>query len=468
MAVSQKATDDYLGRKTASHTWVKKLSDQELDSRLADAQAISGRSLWRHQKECLLVATERPTFAFFIDMGLGKTLLSIEAMEAHGVKRALVLVPFRTLVTSWNRELARWSPKLEVDVMTFSGFRNRVCNKIDGKLKLDQRLLAEEGSKYQATIIDESSLIGNKMSLIFRAAVAVSKKHRVRLALSGTPFGKDPILLWSQMHFVDRGESLGFFGMFKTTFFKEFSHWRMRFTRIEFRKDRLGDLKRLLGNSSISYKSVDCVNLPPRLRFRSRFPLPEQARDMLKLMRQELDEAAEVKTELKACFIRMLQASSGFIYSDPEEGDVRRVIDLGLQARVEATLDLVRQTDEPVIMFRTFLAVESALLAGAGKLGIRMVTDPNKWDSAQVLLLANSSGAYGGNYQRARYCIFCESPTSPIAREQAERRVWRSGQTRSVVYYDMVAEGGMDTRILQSLQSGRDLMDDILQEHRHG
>ena len=459
MIISSEARKAYLENPADNHDWIFDLSDKELDRELDLAGATSGRELWRHQRECLLLGMDFPRFAYWLDMGLGKTLLSIEICEAHKIKRALVLVPFRNLLDSWKREIKQWNPNLKIDVMTFSAFRNKVCFKEKNKMILDTDILKEEALKYGATIVDESSLIGNSSSLIFKAVSKVSQKHKVRIALSGTPFGRDPILLWSQMYFVDRGKSLGKIGMFKAVFFKQnFFH---RWQRLTFQKELLPELRKNLGHRSISYRISDCVQLPSKRTIQTYFELPAKAAEVLNEMRKAMASEDAEYSELKACFVRMLQASSGFLYDENEDGE-QRVIDLGQSARIEATLDLLRQTTEPVLVFRTFRATGDALLAACRKEKMSITTDPKKWDTAQILLLAGSSGAYGGNYQRARYAIFSETPTAPIAREQAERRIWRTGQKRRVVYYDVVALGGLDARILQSLKYGRDLMEQVL------
>ena len=455
MSVSPATVREYLGTRPDDWDWVKGLSDGELDAEITELGA-DPETLWTHQKQVVVICGQLPHFALWMDMGTGKTRTAMTVCRIHDCERVLVLVPYRVQLDSWAAEIDRFPMPVQFDVMTFAACRNR-CKAAKGRV--DKGRAREFGAQYQATIVDESSLIGNPTSLIYRTVIAVSERHRVRLALSGTPFGRDPMLLWSQMRFVDRGASLGDYWVFREAFF--YSRKRPWGRSWEFRENMTTDLNRKVGHRSIRYRIDECMSLPRRTRQRLEFDLPNQAAEVLADLRGGLATIQQTgrTKQIESHFMRVLQANSGFLY------DADGVIDLGQQARFEPVIETILQTDEPIIVFRTFRATETAFLGACEAKAVSCTINPKEWQEGgkQTLLLANSSGAYGGNYQRARYCIFLEGPLAPISRDQAERRVWRAGQTRPVVYYDVIARNGIDWKILQSVRAGRDLMRDVLE-----
>jgi SNF2 family DNA or RNA helicase len=82
--------------------------------------------------------------------------------------------------------------------------------------------------------------------------------------------------------------------------------------------------------------------------------------------------------------------------------------------------------------------------------------------ACRFLLLNNQSGALGLNLQVANYVIFYERPVSPIVSQQAEARCLRTGQQRTVFFYDLVAKGTVDEKIARYLEEGKDLFNAIV------
>ena len=457
--------DKYLARDMDDFTWVETIPDAELDKELDDI-GVDYSDLWRQQKEALLIGAYRPHLAIFHEMGLGKSLSAMRICQYHGIRSLLVLVPFRVQRDSWEEQLRRWNPPFYVDVMTYAAFRNQVCSKRPSgrkgkktRMVLDGELAGKFAEKYQGCVVDESSLIGNRTSVIFECVLEVTHKYKVRLALSGTPFGRDPSLLWSQLRYVDRGKTLGEWGMFREVFFNE-DYWG----NPVFKKRMKKPLNRMVGNRSVRRRTLDCIDMPKRNYQRLEYDLPEKAAKLYDDFSEEMKhlQSDEKKKAIRECFTRLCQITSGFLYMNEEEG--REVIDLGQDARISVLVDTLKGLDSPCIIFSTFQASHEALRQGLKKEKITATDDPEVWRKGnhQCLLLANGSGALGGNFQRACHTFFFESPVSPSVREQAEARTWRAGQDKPCFYYDLVAREGMDSNILGMLAQGGDLLEAII------
>ena len=227
-----------------------------------------------------------------------------------------MLVPFRHLLNSWKREVDKWWLPFQVHVKTYDRLRADVTEprpdpggKQSGKHAVSRDKAFALGELYDATIVDESSRIGNRESQIFAAVCAVSWEHKIRLALSGTPFGKNPMKLWSQLYFVDHGLTLGRFRMYRACMFRWQKRWR--FGEWKFQAEHLPALQRLVRNRSISYRAEECLDMPAQRRLSVSFSLPKPAVDEYQRLQREMEEvmAREVATglyqETEVCFTRL-------------------------------------------------------------------------------------------------------------------------------------------------------------------
>jgi len=159
--------------------------------------------------------------------------------------------------------------------------------------------------------------------------------------------------------------------------------------------------------------------------------------------------ASKRLTQARAC-------SSGFVYSDDDQ-----VIWVESKPpKIEWVKKFIENNPgEPIVLFSGWRAEVSRLAAELAEYKPAVIQDgqssqeverfTNKQTNVMVCSAALTEGM---NLQRARIAIFCSNSTSPVKREQAEGRVYRQGQTRGVVFYDLVCKGTLDSKALQLLQ----------------
>ena len=78
--INQRIIQGFLNRKLANHDWLKQTSERAIDPHLSHLQPVpdfNGVKLWVHQKACLSILNEQERFIFHINMGGGKTLLTL-------------------------------------------------------------------------------------------------------------------------------------------------------------------------------------------------------------------------------------------------------------------------------------------------------------------------------------------------------------------------------------------------------
>jgi SNF2 family DNA or RNA helicase len=506
----------FLNRKLDDNRFYKKLTEKQLQE-MCDRLPITPpiwKKLDKHQKVCFLLGVRYKAYAFFADTGMGKSLISIALIryfqKLGETRHALVLVPNKINKSEWAQEIRKHSPSISfcilrgssenkwdqlrepatITVDTYAGFMRTACRlvpvlkrkgkkkKKKNRLKPDKELVKQFVKRFDALFLDESTFVKYRGTLVFRICRQISKKVQFRFALTGTPFGSDPVDFWAQMFLVDHGETLGkTLGLYRAAFFsKKESYWSGGY-KYTFKKSKQSVLNRILAHRTIRYE-VDQSDLPRLIPLVKEVSLPADARVYVQRAQQAIQSAHGNYREMKNAFMRMRQISSGYLgYYDDEEGIKAQYI-FPQNPKLDSLLSLVEsiRPDRKFIIFNEFTFSGNMICDGLDDLGIGYVRvygktkdsdsvlrEFNTVPKKQGLVLQNASGSFGLNLQIAKYGIFYESPVSPIIRKQARRRFERQRSLHdSVFQYDLVTRGTYDQRILDSLAAGEDLFKRIV------
>jgi SNF2 family DNA or RNA helicase len=327
-------------------------------------------------------------------------------------------------------------------------------------------------------VLDESSTFRSHDGVTFKALKPISKKMKSVYLLSGTPFSKTVIGLWSQFFLLDEGWLLGWnVTEFRRRFFIEkVTKWA---TDWILHPDREQLLFRVLHHRSLRYKADECEDLPQELTRTIEIqasPQQEEFFDELDSMKQELlaqDLSVghlDNNLRLLSCGVRMCGDSYAVFTPNP---------------KLDALLDLLDEIDdvmgeEQVIVVHHSVVLTDILLSAMKERKIKAVavngTMSAKEKDASIakfvsskarVLVANSTAAYGLNLQgNCRIMIFFEHHEDMLVREQIKKRIHRIGQTRKVYYYDLVLNIGKDDKALATLTTRRNRLVRTVDGHK--
>lgn len=512
MAISRAVISSFLQRTLDIHDWIKTVDesvlDQELDS--LRPRPVFHTKPYKHQKAVFLLLLEYPGFLPFLNMGLGKSkvvldLLTYRKIRGEGLP-ALIVVPGRAHIAGWEREVEIHQPSLDVIYLTGSSQERRLvlqttdadlyilnyqgltvlCRQPGkkGKSTINKAETASLAGKFNTLVMDESQHVSNHRALATRICEQVAAGCDYRIAMTGTPHGRDPQLVWSQFHLCDGGETLGqTLGIFRGAFFhRNRNHFGGY--EYEIRANRKKHLYRTMKHRSIFYSSEECLDLPDRIDQQIICQMPALTRktyhNLVEEMNQGLAEGGSTSkfSLVKNTFIRLRQLSGGFlVMKDSDTGD-SEILEFPENPKLEALVQRIEEMppDRKAVVFHEFIhsgrvisnALSSENIANVSLRGetkdpaavlSRFVDDP----SARVLVANHKSGGSGLNLQVANYVFFYESPVSSMARSQAEKRCWRMGQDRRVYFYDLLTKGSVDERILAYIEEGSDLLTALMQ-----
>jgi len=515
MPVAKSAVDDFFKRKLKNSDKARDLAEEELAGWI-DALPVPPRfelKPYRHQLVCFLLGVKRASYFFMLDMGLGKSAITINIFrwlqDNDEAKRMLVLVPNISNIEAWDEELGIHAPELtsslfdqgtrkvkekmileggQVAVVTYMGWLRLISKTVNGKLKIDPKQASLLEKNFDMVVFDESTALKNHRSLTFKACRRLIKTTPFRYCLTGTPFDKDPQDLWSQFFVLDSGETLGpTLGLYRAAFFKEKDDYWSGGKTYTFDKKLDKELNRVIKHSSIRYTEEECLDLPESIGglLSPAGPMSRQVLfdpETLQYYYSLIDEVRESEGNLKVLanvYTRMRQLTAGFL---PVKDDEERFdIIFDKNPKLDALMDLIKEIppDCKIVVYNEFKMSGELICARlkkekfkharvySGTKDKKAVLTQFKQDPKTRVLVGSRSIAFGLNLQIANYIIFFESPDSTIIRKQVERRIRRSGQTKRTHFYDLVIKGSVDEKILRFMIQGKDLFDALVEGEFH-
>jgi SNF2 family DNA or RNA helicase len=333
-------------------------------------------------------------------------------------------------------------------------------------------------SAFNVLICDEIHKCKTASSLTYRMCRAISSQCEYVLGLTGTPFGRDLADLWPQFYLIDFGESLGpTFGFYRSVFFKERVNYWGGYD-YNFKQKLFPDLQRMIKNRSIRYSIDEFYDMPPKEYISRHLPAPPDSQGYCEAAVKELREAIKGKQyrAIESHYLQLRQLSSGFMTLKGEDNDKLQV-QFDQNPKLDALMELLESMPHgtKAVVFHHFIFSSKIISDRLNSLKLKHariwsgqkdpINELHKFKldpDCTVLVLNWRSGSSSLNLQGANYLIVYEQPDSPIDRKQGEARLWRPGQSKRVMIYDLLVRGTFDARMHKANEAGKNLLDELL------
>lgn len=441
-----------------------------------------------HQEEALQKALGKDAFALFAEQGTGKTKIAIDiaghrwaaneidaviVVSKRGVHRQWIVSQLETHCGSPHWAGAFWDGSKFLPVKSGTGLAWYAIN-FDG-LKTSRGMkaclgLAERFKRRILIIADETQEIKNPNSDRHKAMVALKAAvaSRYRLALTGTPIAKDLTDEWAQLRWLDEAIiGIRYVGSFRNEYCIMGGHLNKQVVahkNLERFKERV---------APYSFRArKDGLVLPKSYR-QWRFELSAEQQRILaslkSLLIAQIDsgEIVSAATAISA-MMRIQQVTNGFVVDETDQ-----LHWLPANPRLEALIDVLGAYPGKTIVWTRFRADIKAITQRFLEGGITYVeyhgatNDKQRAaaikafledDDPRVFISQPQAGGTGLNLQgECSHAIYYANSFSAIDRWQSEDRIHRIGTKGSVVYTDLIAQKGMDGKILQNLRIKKDL-----------
>ena len=407
----------------------------------------------------------------FLEMGLGKTVITLTAIDElmndrFEVSRVLVIAPLRVAEDTWSRESKKWDhlKHLRISKILGSAADRRAALKKDADIYVINRenvvwlveYLEKERIKwpFDMIVIDELSSFKNNQAKRFKALRKVRPLVDRIVGLTGTPAANSLMDLWAEMYLLDRGERLGrTLTAYRGNWFRPGYMNGPVVYKWEPRRGALEDITKRIADITVSMKAEDYLTLPDKIETTVSVTLDEKALKTYKVMEQEslleLEGEEIAAMDAAAVMSKLLQLANGFIY-----GSDHNAVHIH-DAKLEALEEIIEAADSPVLVFYNFQADKDQILAKFKD--ARLLTndkDIEDWNKGKVpILLAHpASAGFGLNLQDGGHIMaWYGLPWSLEQYLQAVARLQRQGQKYPVMVYHIIAAGTVDEQVARSL-----------------
>ena len=423
--------------------------------------------LHEYQHKAIAFIKSEKRCALYLDMGLGKTVSTLTAvndlLDGCAVRRVLIVAPLRVANSVWRQESAKWShlAHLRVSVCTGSERERMVALMTTADVYVINReniewLVTHYGKKwpFDCVVIDESDSFKNPSSKRFKALKRTLPDTTHFVLLSGTPSPNGLLDIWSQLYMVDFGERLGrTMGAYKTRFF-ESDFMGYKFTPRVGSADKIHGL---IADKVLSMSADDYLELPERIDLIETVELPAKTlklyQEFEKQLFADLPSGEEIEAATAAVLAnKLLQWCNGAIYTDA----VHNFEELHT-VKLDALADILESNpDENILIAYNYKSDLARLLARFPD-AVALDKNPDtitRWNAGEIkLLLAHpASAGHGINLQLGGCVAVWFGLTWSLGNyQQFNARLHRQGQPRPVRIIHIVVADCLDSRVMSVL-----------------
>ena len=412
-----------------------------------------------------------PKCALFQQCGLGKTVSALTAIADINPQRVLIVAPLRVAKTVWHNEAQKWE---HLQHLTFSICVGTPAQRVIA-LQSDAQIhvinidclswLVKDSAikpKYDMVIFDEFSLLKSHSSQRFKASKALCKNMERVVGLTGSPAANSVHDLWSQLFLLDGGARL-----FKTVSAFRSQWFDVGYNQYTFKPkpSAMSEITAKIDDICLSMKAADYLDMPPVVHNEVMVDMSPAAHATYKEIRKELivEVGKETIAVANAAVLvgKCIQIANGFLYD--ENKNALHLHD----AKIDALESIISETNAPILLFYTFKADLEKIKSRFDYVQTLQDNSEQKvkdWNAGKIPLLAchPASAGHGLNLQQGGNVVVWYGLTHSLELfEQANARIHRQGQTKTVFIHYILADKTIDSAVLAALKNKEKVQDAV-------
>lgn len=426
-----------------------------------------------YQQYAIDAIINKPAVGLFLEMGLGKTVCALTAMQRLidnlEIAKVLVVAPLRVAQSVWAQEVEKWE-HLNLRVVRVLGTERKRVQALntDADVYVINRenvqwLVAHYSGRripFDMVVLDELSSFKNHKSARWKALKNIRPRLSRVVGLTGTPAPNGLIDLWAQVYMLDMGASLGrTITGYRTNYFVPGRTNGQVVFDYKLQADGEARIYDAISDICVSMKAEDYLSLPPVTYHDVKVSMSDKVVEQYKVFEKEQvlalpeeEDGTISAVNAAALSNKLLQFASGAVYD--ADKNVKYIHDTKLDALVE----LVEEANgNPVLIFYQFKHEIDRIKRALGSHGVEVMSDDScvvRWNNGEipVLLAHPASTAYGLNMQRGGNVIIWYGLNWALELyQQANARLNRQGQTKPVHIYRLICNGTMDDAVATAL-----------------
>ena len=461
---------------------------------------------YKHQMTALERSWNKETYAYFMEMGTGKTKVLIDNMsmlyDKGKIDGALIIAPKGVVKTWYEQELPTHLPKHieNVSVLWQSNITKKQQEKLETLFEIEtalhilimnvEALSTEKGVKFAFKFlnshktlmaIDESTTIKTPTAKRTKNIIGLGKHAKYKRIMTGSPVTKNPLDLYTQCEFLDP-YLLDFASYYAfRNRYAEMTTMNVRGRSIQVVKEfrHLGELSESLQPFSYRVLKEDCLDLPPKNFTKRHIVLTSEQRKIydqmkkhaLAMLNGKITSTMTVLTQL----MRLHQITCGHFTAD--DGSTQLIAN----NRITELMNVLEEIEGKAIIWANYQKDITSIIESIIKVyGPGSVVDyygltPQEERQDNIRKFQNDSkcrflvgtpqtGGYGITLTQANTVIYYSNGYDLEKRLQSEDRAHRIGQKKTVTYVDLICEDTIDEKIVKALRDKINIASEVMGE----
>ena len=436
-----------------------------------------------YQKTAIKKVLSTPRVGLFLDMGLGKTVITLTAINElmyynFEINKVLIIAPLRVAESTWSEECNKWEHLKHIKinkVLGSEGTRHKALyNKADIYIINRENVpwLAKEIAgglawDFDMVVIDELSSFKSPKSQRFKALKKYISRCKRVVGLTGTPAPNGMMDLWSQIYLLDGGQRLGkTITAYRERFFVPNERNATTIFNYKPKPESEKHINALLSDICMSMQSEDWLKLPQRINFIQNVKFSSSERKQYELFeRQSYMEFLEGEVSANSAGVltnKLLQYCNGAVYTEN-----KTYIEVN-QSKIKLLEDMIDvSAGQPVLCFYTF-QFDCERICKKFRYAVKLENENHikMWNDGNIalLLVHPQSAGHGLNLQQGGHIIvWFGLPWSLELYQQANARLYRQGQKNNVLIHHLIVQNTVDERVYKTLQIKGNVQGELLE-----
>jgi SNF2 family DNA or RNA helicase len=461
---------------------------------------------YAHQLTALEKSWNKENFAYFMEMGTGKTKVLIDNLamlyDKGKVDGALIIAPKGVVKTWYEQELPTHLPNHieNVTILWQSNITKGQQEKLESLFEIDtalhilimnvEALSTDKGVKFASKFlnshkilmaIDESTTIKTPSAKRTKNIIGLGKFAKYRRIMTGSPVTKNPLDLYSQCEFLDPWllDFTSYYAFRNRYAEMKTMHLRGRSIQVVDEFKNLGELSETVKTFSERILKEDCLDLPPKNWIKRHITLSNEQKKAYEQMKKAamavLNGKVTTTMTVLTQLMRLHQITCGHFTAD--DGSTQLIPN----NRITELMNILEETEGKAIIWANYQKDMTQILNNiTKKYGPESVVDYygltpqderqdniRKFQSdprCRFMVGTPSTGGYGITLTAANTVIYYSNGYDLEKRLQSEDRAHRIGQKKNVTYIDIICEDTVDEKIVKALRDKINIASEVLGE----
>ena len=461
---------------------------------------------YAHQLTALEKSWNKENYAYFMEMGTGKTKVLIDNLamlyDKGKIDGALIIAPKGVVKTWYEQELPIHLPNHieNVSVLWQPNITKTQQEKLDSLFEIDTALhilimnveafSTEKGVKFATKFInshktmmaiDESTTIKTPTARRTKNIIKIGVNAKYKRIMTGSPITKNPLDLYTQCEFLDPWLlDFSSYYAFRNRYAEmKTMHVSGRSIQVIDKFRNLGELSDTVKEFSYRVLKEDCLDLPPKNFIKRHITLTPDQKKVYEQMKKAaiavLNKKVTTTVSVLTQLMRLHQITCGYVTAD--DGSIQEVD----SNRMNELMSILEETEGKVIIWANYqFSVGDIIQKITKKFGKqsyvhyygltpqevrqenikRFQNDPE----CRFIIGTPQTGGYGITLTQANTVIYYSNGYDLEKRLQSEDRAHRIGQKKTVTYIDIIAEDTIDEKIVEALRKKINIASEVLGE----